>query len=81
LNELGEKMTEEQKTEIENAKNALKDALERKSVEDCKVSMENLQNIWMKIGEHIYSQANNGGNDQQDFAQTFNDFVNKQGNV
>jgi molecular chaperone DnaK len=80
LNELGDKMTEEQKSEIENAKNALKDAFERKSVEDCKVSMENLQNIWMKVGEHIYSQANNdGGNDQQDFAQTFNDFVNKQG--
>ena len=79
LNELGDKMTEEQKSEIENAKNALKDAFERKSVEDCKVSMENLQNIWMKVGEHIYSQANNGGNNQQDFAQTFNDFVNNQG--
>ena len=81
LNELGDKMTDEQKIEVENAKNALKDALERNSVEDCKVSMENLQNIWMKIGEHIYSQTNNSGGAQQDFAQTFNEFVNKQGNA
>ena len=81
LNELGEKMTNEQKSEVENAKNALKDALERKSVEDCKLSMENLQNIWMKIGEHIYSQTNNSGDTQQDFGQTFNDFFNKQGNT
>ena len=82
LNELGDKMTEEQKSEIENAKNALKDAFERKSVEDCKVSMENLQNIWMKVGEHIYSQANNGdGNNQQDFGQYMDDFLRGQQNV
>ena len=81
LNELGEKMTEEQKADIENAKTALKDALERKSVEDCKVSMENLQKIWMQIGQHIYSQANTGGGEQQDFGQTFNDFMSGQQNV
>jgi molecular chaperone DnaK len=81
LNELGDKMTEEQKSEIENAKNALKDAFERKSVEDCKVSMENLQNIWMKVGEHIYSQANTNGGEQQDFGQYMNDFMNGQQNV
>ena len=82
LNELGDKITEEQKSEIENAKNALKDAFERKSVEDCKVSMENLQNIWMKVGEHIYSQANNGdGNNQQDFGQYMDDFLRGQQNV
>jgi molecular chaperone DnaK len=77
LEELGEKMTEEQKVEIENAKTALKDALDRKSVEDCKAAMENMQNIWMEVGKHIYSQTDNGGN-QQDFSQTFNDFVNNQ---
>ena len=81
LNELGDKMTEEQKSEIENAKNALKDAFERKSVEDCKVSMENLQNIWMKVGEHIYSQANNNGGEQQDFGQYMDDFLRGQQNV
>ena len=81
LNELGDKMTEEQKSEIENAKNALKDAFERKSVEDCKVSMENLQNIWMKVGEHIYSQANTNGGEQQDFGQYMNDFMKGQQNV
>ena len=80
LNELGEKMTEEQKSDIENAKTALKDALDRKSVEDCKVSMENLQKIWMEIGQHIYSQANTGG-EQQDFGQIINDFMSGQQNV
>jgi molecular chaperone DnaK len=78
LDELGEKMTEEQKSNVENAKTALKDALDRKSVEDCKAAMENLQNIWMEVGKHIYSQANTGG-EQQDFGQTFNDFINKEG--
>ena len=74
LENLGDKMTEEQKIDVENAKNALKDALERKSVEDCKVSMENLQKIWMEVGKHIYSQANSGDN-QQDFGQRFGDFM------
>lgn len=81
LEELGEKMTEEQKVDIENAKNALKDALDRKSVDDCKVSMENLQKIWMEVGKHIYSQANNNDSNQQDFGQTFNDFMNNKTNV
>ena len=82
LNELGEKMTEEQKSDVENAKNALKDALERKSVEDCKVAMENLQNIWMEVGKHIYSQANGNTEEQPDFAQNlFNDFMNGQANT
>jgi molecular chaperone DnaK len=78
LEELGDKMTEEQKVEVENAKSALKDALDRKSVEDCKVSMENLQKIWMEVGKHIYSQSNNNSGGQQDFSQTFNDFMNNQ---
>jgi molecular chaperone DnaK len=78
LKELGEKMTEDQKVEIENAKNALKDALDRKSVEDCKAAMENLQKIWMEVGQHIYSQANVGGEGQPDFTQDLNDFMNGQ---
>ena len=77
LKELDEKMTEEQKSDVENAKNALKDALERKSVEDCKVAMENLQKIWMEIGQHIYSQAG-GTEGQPDFGQDLKDFMNSQ---
>ena len=82
LKELGEKMTEEQKSDIENAKTALKDALDRKSVEDCKAGMENLQKIWMEVGQHIYSQASanggdNGGN-PSDFTQDLNDFMKGQ---
>ena len=78
LENLGEKMTEEQKIEVDNAKTALKDALDRKSVEDCKVAMENLQKIWMEVGKHIYSQANNNSGEQPDFGQTLNDFMNGQ---
>jgi molecular chaperone DnaK len=81
LNELGEKMTEEQKSDIENAKNALKDALERKNVEDCKANMENLQKIWMEVGQHIYSQANANEGGTQDFGETINDFMGGQQNV
>ena len=81
LKELGDKMTEEQKVEIENAQTALKDALERKSVEDCKAGMENLQKIWMEVGQHIYSQTNTANGEQPDFAQDLNDFINKQQNV
>ena len=78
LEELGDKMTEEQKVEVDNAKTALKDALDRKCVEDCKVAMENLQKIWMEVGKHIYSQANNNSGEQPDFGQTLNDFMNGQ---
>jgi hypothetical protein len=76
LNELGEKMTEAQKVDVENAKTALKDALDRKSVEDCKAGMENLQKIWMEVGQHIYSQSNGSGDNQQDFTQDLNDIIN-----
>ena len=78
LEELGDKMTEDQKVEVDNAKTALKDALDRKCVEDCKVAMENLQKIWMEVGKHIYSQANNNSGEQPDFGQTLNDFMNGQ---
>ena len=81
LKELGDKMTEEQKSEVENAQTALKDALERKNVEDCKVGIENLEKIWMEVGQHIYSQANTNGGEQQDFGQYMNDFLKGQQNV
>jgi hypothetical protein len=32
----------------------------------------------MEVGKHIYSQANANGGGQQDFSQTFNDFMNGQ---
>jgi molecular chaperone DnaK (HSP70) len=78
LEELGDKMTETQKVDVENAKTALKDALDRKSVEDCKAAMENLQKIWMEVGKHIYSQSNGSGDGQQDFVNDLNDIINGQ---
>ena len=81
LKELGDKMTDEQKVDVENAKNALKDALERESVDDCKAAMENLQKIWMEVGQHIYSQANTDGGETPDFGETLNDFMKGQQNA
>jgi hypothetical protein len=44
--------------------------------------MENLQKIWMEVGQHIYSQANANTEEQPDFAQNlFNDFMNGQANT
>ena len=76
LEELGDKMTESQKVDVENAKTALKDALDRKSVDDCKAAMENLQKIWMEVGKHIYSQSNGSGDGQPDFVNDLNDIIN-----
>ena len=47
--------------------------MERKCVDDCKAGMENLQKIWMEVGQHIYSQANNGADGQTDFVNDLND--------
>ena len=57
------------------------EALDRERVEDCKVNMENLQKIWMKVGQHIYSQANANEGETPDFGETLNDFMGGQQNV
>jgi hypothetical protein len=38
--------------------------------------MENLQKIWMEVGQHIYSQANSSGDGQPDFVNDLNDIIN-----
>jgi hypothetical protein len=40
--------------------------------------MENLQKIWMEVGQHIYSQANGSGDGQPDFVNDLNDIINGQ---
>lgn len=54
IDEYGEKISEEQKTELENGLKALKDAYESKDVDACKSCMEILSQTWYKISEEIY---------------------------
>ena len=62
IEEYGDKITDEQKSELENGLNALKDALEQKDVDACKSCMEILAQSWYKISEELYK--NTGGGDQ-----------------
>ena len=54
IKEYGDKITEEQKSELENGLTALKDALEQKDVDACKSCMEILAQSWYKISEELY---------------------------
>ena len=63
IEEYGDKITEEQKSELENGLNALKDAFEQKDVDACKSCMEILAQSWYKISEELYK--NQGGTEGQ----------------
>ena len=57
IKEYGDKITEEQKSELENGLNALRDALEQKDVDACKSCMEILSQSWFKISEELYKNT------------------------
>lgn len=57
IKEYGDKITEEQKSELENGLNALKDAYEQKDVDACKSCMEILAQSWYKISEELYKNT------------------------
>ena len=61
ISELGDKVTEEEKSKIETAKEALKEALKGEDVEAIKAKMEDLQKEIFAISEKIYKAANPGG--------------------
>ena len=65
IKEYGDKITEEQKSELDNGLTALKDALEQKDVDACKSCMEILAQSWYKISDEMYKnnpEAQGGGN-------------------
>ena len=68
IDEYGDKISEEQKSELENGLKALKDAYENKDVDACKSCMEILTQSWYKISEEIYK--NQGGGTPGGDAQT-----------
>ena len=80
IKEYGDKITEEQKSELENGLTALKDALEQKDVDACKSCMEILSQSWFKISEELYKnnpEAQGGGNPGPD--NPLNDLFNNGG--
>lgn len=57
IEEYGDKITNEQKSELENGLTALKDAYEQKDVDACKSCMEILAQSWYKISEELYKNT------------------------
>lgn len=57
LKELGDKVTEEQKAEVEAAKDELKAALEKDDLEEIKAKMKNLDEVLHRISERLYQEA------------------------
>ena len=57
LGELGDKVTEEEKTSVEAAKDELKAALENGNLEEMKAKIEALTNAFYPISSRIYQEA------------------------
>ena len=78
IEEYGDKITDEQKSELENGLTALKNAYEQKDVDACKSCMEILSQSWYKISEELYKNtggtADNpgGGNPMDDIINNMN---------
>ena len=78
IEEYGDKITDEQKSELENGLTALKDAYEQKDVDACKSCMEILSQSWYKISEELYKNTggtadnSGGGNPMDDIINNMN---------
>ena len=78
IEEYGDKITDDQKSELENGLTALKDAYEQKDIDACKSCMEILAQSWYKISEELYKNtggtADNpgGGNPMDDIINNMN---------
>lgn len=56
---LGDKLTEDQKSKLENDLVALKDASERRDVDACKTCMETLNKTWNEVATALYAKSQN----------------------
>src|SRR5690554_890031 len=65
INELGDKVTAEQKSQIEAAKEALKAAVEKDDIEDIKAKMKALDEVMHGISQKLYEQAQAQGTQGQ----------------
>ena len=57
IEEYGDKITEDQKSELENGLNALRDAYEQKDIDACKSCMDILAQAWYKISDELYKNT------------------------
>ena len=78
IEEYGDKITDEQKSELENGLNALKDAYEQKDVDACKSCIEILSQSWYKISDELYK--NQGGGTDQGAGNPMDDIINNMNN-
>ena len=78
IEDYGEKITDEQKSELENGLTALKDAYEQKDVDACKSCMEILAQSWYKISEELYK--NSGGESGPGSGNPMDDIINNMNN-
>lgn len=79
IEEYGDKITDEQKSELENGLTALKDAYEQKDVDACKSCMEILAQSWYKISEELYKNTG-GTTDNPGGGNPMDDIINKMNN-
>ena len=79
IEEYGDKITDEQKSELENGLTALKDAYEQKDVDACKSCMEILAQSWYKISEELYKDTG-GTTDNPGGGNPMDDIINKMNN-
>ena len=79
IEEYGDKITDEQKSELENGLTALKDAYEQKDVDACKSCMEILSQSWYKISEELYKNTG-GATDNPGGGNPMDDIINNMNN-
>ena len=79
IEEYGNKITDEQKSELENGLTALKDAYEQKDVDACKSCMEILAQSWYKISEELYKNTG-GTSDNPGGGNPMDDIINNMNN-
>lgn len=79
IEEYGDKITDEQKSELENGLTALKNAYEQKDVDACKSCMEILAQSWYKISEELYKNTG-GTTDNPGGGNPMDDIINKMNN-
>ena len=79
IEEYGDKITDEQKSELENGLTALKDAYEQKDIDACKSCMEILAQSWYKISEELYKNTE-GTSDNPGGGNPMDDIINNMNN-
>ena len=72
LKEYGDKLSEQNRTSIENALNNLKSAYNDKNVEDIDKYINELNAAWQVASQELYKNANNSGNPEQMMNDWFN---------